>query len=40
MTDALRLTLRQDRPKPVAHYRLVRFHCELKAEHRKVLDVD
>lgn len=38
MTDALRLTLTQDRPKPVVC--LVRFHGELKAEHRKVLAVD
>lgn len=35
---ALRLTLSQYRPKPVVC--LVRFHGELKAEHRKVLDVD
>lgn len=38
MTDALRLTLLQERSKPVVC--LVRFRGELKAEHRKVLDVD
>lgn len=37
-TDALRLTLSHQRPKPVVC--LVRFRGELKAEHRKVLEVD